>query len=353
MAATLVAHIHDRLLVQRQALANWLHNTPANKRQTRLGAASEQAVETRLEILDEAIEKCEGDELGVCEVCHGTIETMRLEMDFTARVCLEHLSEEEQRRLEDDLELSQQVQQALLPQQSPEIPGLDVAAFSRPARIVSGDYFDFFRFKDNTHGLTIGDVVDKGLAASLLMASMQASLKILVADNTSPQAVIERLNSIFIHSVRLSQFVTLFLGQFDPATRRLTYTNAGHNPPLVLRRSANGGNPIEWLHPTGAAIGLIEQSHFDVGTIDLRPGDVMVFYTDGVTDARNEAGQYFGTELLTEAVQAAADLAPRDLLYELRQRLQTFTNGRALEDDTTLVVCKVSDGIARSVPSLQ
>ena len=342
MATTLVTHIHDRLLAQRQSLANWLHNTPASKRQTCLGAAPEQAVETRLEILDEAIEKCEGDELGVCEVCHGHVEIERLEMDFTARVCLEHLSEEEQRRLEDDLELSQQVQQALLPQQSPEIPGLDVAAFSRPARIVSGDYFDFFRFKDDTHGLTIGDVVDKGMAASLLMASMQASLKILVSDNTSPQAVIERLNSIFIHSVRLSQFVTLFLGQFDPATRRLTYTNAGHNPPLVLRKSiGNGSSPIEWLQPTGAAIGLIEQFKFATATIDLRAGDIVVFYTDGVTDARNEQGQYFGTQLLTEAVQAAADLAPRDLLYELRQRLQTFTNGRALEDDTTLVVCKV------------
>jgi sigma-B regulation protein RsbU (phosphoserine phosphatase) len=341
MATTFVSRLHDRLVEQRQLLANWLHSAPPIERQTRLGAASEQAVETRLEILDQVIEQCECDELGVCDVCHGHIEVERLEMDFTARVCLEHLSEEEQHRLEDDLELSQQVQQALLPQQSPEIPGLEVAAFSRPARIVSGDYFDFFRFKDNTHGLTIGDVVDKGMAASLLMASMQASLKILVSDNTSPQAVIERLNSIFIHNVRLSQFVTLFLGQFDPATRRLTYTNAGHNPPLVIRKTVNGHNPIEWLHPTGAAIGLIEQSHFDVGTIDLRPGDMVVFYTDGVTDARNEAGQYFGTQLLTEAVQAAADLSARDVLRELRQRLQTFTNGRALEDDTTLVVIKV------------
>jgi len=341
MSTTLVTQIHDRLLAQRQALADWLHNTPASKRQTRLGTATELAVETRLEVLDEAIEQCECDELGVCEVCHGHIETERLEMDFTARVCLEHLSEEEQHRLEDDLELSQQVQQALLPQQSPEIPGLEVAVYSRPARIVSGDYFDFFRFKDNTHGLTIGDVVDKGMAASLLMASMQASLKILVSDNTSPQAVIERLNSIFIHNVRLSQFVTLFLGQFDPTTRRLTYTNAGHNPPLVLHQSVNGGNPVEWLHPTGAAIGLIEQFNFSTATIDLRPGDLVVFYTDGVTDARNEQGQYFGTRMLTEAVQAAADQSARDVLREVRQRLQTFTNDRAIEDDTTLVVMKV------------
>jgi sigma-B regulation protein RsbU (phosphoserine phosphatase) len=342
MATTFVTQLHDRLVQQRQSLANWLRSAPSSERQTRLGAAPEQAVTARLEVLDHAIEKAENQTLDICDVCHGHIEPELLEMNYSCCVCMDDLSVEDKRKLEADLELSQQVQQALLPQASPEIPGLDVAAFSRPARIVSGDYFDFFRFKDDTHGLTIGDVVDKGMAASLMMASMQASLKILVSDNTSPQVVIERLNSIFIHNVRLSQFVTLFLGQFDPTTRRLTYTNAGHNPPLVLRKSiGNGHNPIEWLQPTGAAIGLIEQFNFTSASIDLQPGDVVVFYTDGVTDARNAQSDYFGTQRLIEAAQGAIDQPARDVLRELRQRLRTFTNGAALEDDTTLVVCKV------------
>src|SRR5512135_3419687 len=189
MNSTIVTHIHDRLMTQRQALANWLHSTPASERQIRLGVAPDQAVSTRLEVLDHAIEKAENETLDICEVCHGHIEPELLEMNYSCCVCMDDLSTEDKRRLEADLELSQQVQQALLPQESPEIPGLEVAVFSRPARIVSGDYFDFFRFKDNTHGLTIGDVVDKGLAASLLMASMQASLKILVSDNSSRQTV--------------------------------------------------------------------------------------------------------------------------------------------------------------------
>ncbi len=336
-----VSRIHDQLLIQRQALSNWLRTAPATERQTRLGSASVKEVETRLEVLEHAIEQCDCEELGVCQVCHGHIEPELLEMDFTACVCLEHLSAEEQHRLEDDLELSQQVQQALLPQQTPDMPGLEIAAFSRPARIVSGDYFDFFRFKDNSYGLTIGDVVDKGMAASLLMASLQASLKILVSDNTSPTQVVNRLNSLFIHNVRLSQFVTLFLGQFDPATRRLTYTNAGHNPPLIVHKVVNGRGPIEWLQPTGAAIGLIEQFAFNTGSIDLHAGDLIIFYTDGVTEARNAQGDYFGTARLQDIVQANLDQAPRDVLRELRQRLQTFMGDRAIEDDTTIVVCKV------------
>lgn len=341
MNSTIITHIHDRLMTQRQALANWLHNTPASERQTRLGVASDQAVSTRLEVLDHAIDKAEHDTLDICEVCQGHIEPELLEMNYSCCVCMDDLSPEEKRRLEADLELSQEMQQALLPQEPPDMPGLEIAVFSRPARIVSGDYFDFFRFKDNTYGLAIGDVVDKGLAASLLMASIQASLKILVTDNTSPAQVVERMNSLLIHNVRLTQFVTLFLGQFDPAVRRLTYTNAGHNPPLVLRHSMNGGKPIEWLQPTGAAIGLVEQFSFKTGTIDLRPGDLIVFYTDGVTDARNSAGQDFGTERLVEAVQSFANRAPRDLLRELRQRLQAFAVDRTIDDDTTIVICKI------------
>jgi sigma-B regulation protein RsbU (phosphoserine phosphatase) len=341
MEATMVSRIRDRLVVQRQALTNWLRGTPADKRQVRLGPANEQAVQVRLQVLDEAIDRAEHDTLDRCEVCHGHIEPELLEMDYSCCVCMDDLSPEQKRRLESDLELSQQVQQALLPQQVPDIAGLRLAAFSQPARIVSGDYFDFFQFQNEMPGLAIADVVDKGLAASLLMASLQASLRIIVPESQSPADVADRLNSLLIHNVRMTQFMTMFLGRYDPATRILTYANAGHNPPLLYRPQGNGGDPFTWLQPTGAAIGLIEQSEFKTESIALQPGDVLLLYTDGVTDARNPQGEDFGAARLAELVRQISNLSAQDLLRELRLRLQDFTRNRPIEDDTTIIVGKI------------
>ena len=261
MDTTIFQRVRGSLLEQRQNLTDWLANTPAWKRQIRLGPADEQAVQAHLQVLDTVIEKTDDQTLGLCLVCHDYIEPSRLEMDYTCCVCLDHLSPAEQDRLEFDLELSSKVQQALLPQQAPDIPGLEVAAFSRPAHIVGGDYFDFFRFRDEAHGLVIGDVAGKGMSASLLMASLQASLRTLAPDYDSPAEVVRRLNLLFCHNIQLTKFVTLFLARFDPQTRRLTYCNAGHNPPLLVRARSNGQEPLTWLLPTGAAIGLAPALH--------------------------------------------------------------------------------------------
>ncbi len=333
--------VQANLFMQRQHLTDWLHNTPPQKRQIRLGPVSEQAVQAHLEVLDTALEKAENKTLGICEVCHDGIEPSRLEMDYTASVCLDHLTEDERRRLESDLELSQKVQQALLPQQVPDIPGLQLAAFSQPARIVSGDYFDFFQFRDNTHGLVIADVVDKGMPASLLMASLQASLRILVPESDAPAEVAQRLNSLFIHNVHLTHFVTLFLSRFDHTTRTLHYCNAGHNPPLLYRTQAGRDDPVHWLRPTGAAIGLVEAFEFKPGSIALSPGDVLLLYTDGVTEARDLQGEEFGSQRLVEFVRQQSGASAADLVRELRRWLQEFTQGRPLDDDTTIIACKV------------
>jgi sigma-B regulation protein RsbU (phosphoserine phosphatase) len=262
-------------------------------------------------------------------------------MDYTACVCFEHLSTEEKRLLEDDLEFSQKVQQSLLPRRIPDLPGLELAAFSQPARIVGGDYFDFFEYPDGSHGLAIADVVDKGVPASLLMASLQASLRILVPDSDSPAAVAERLNRMLSHNVQLTQFVTLFLARFDPRTRRLQYCNAGQNPPLLFHTDESGVASLTWLQPTGAAIGLIEQSQFKAETITLSPGDILLLYTDGLTDMRNPAGVEFRAEGLAKFIRQNSNLAAAELMQELRRSLQAFSAGRAIDDDTTVVVCRI------------
>ncbi len=332
-----IDRVRSSLLDQRQNITQWLHSTSPHERQIRLGPANEQAVQAHLQVLDAALEKAENQTLGICEVCHDTIDASRLEMDYTACICLDHLAAEEKRRLEFELELSQKVQQALLPQEVPSIPGLNLAAFSQPAHIVSGDYFDFFHFRDDTHGLVIGDVVDKGMPASLLMASLQASLRILIADIDSLAEVAQRLNELFIHNIRLTQFVTLFLSRYDPVARTLQYCNAGHNPPLLYRKTQDGAEEIQWLQPTGAAIGLVEMSQFKSEVISLLPGDVLVLYTDGVTEARNPQAEEFTTTRLVDFVRQHADQSPADLMHDLRRALQEFTQGSPLADDTTIV----------------
>jgi sigma-B regulation protein RsbU (phosphoserine phosphatase) len=340
MDTKIFQRVRESLTQQRQNLVDWLRNTPPAKKQIRIGPAGERSVQAHLQVLEAALEKVENKTLGICTVCHEYVEADRLEMDFTASVCIDHYSAEQKRQLESELELSHKLQRALLPQQLPEIAGLQVAAFSQPADIVGGDYFDFFRFRDEAYGLAIADVMGKGLPASMLMASLQSSLRILVPENVSPAAVVQRLNGLFCHNIHLIRFITLFLGHYNPETRVLTYCSAGHNPPLLFRRQHQGMEPLHWLQPTGAAIGLAESFHFSAETVALPPGDILMLYTDGVTEAMNTKGEEFGENRLVDLVRDKTALAPKELITELRLALRDFTAGRTSADDVTIVACK-------------
>ncbi|MBI1880475.1 MAG: serine/threonine-protein phosphatase, partial [Chloroflexi bacterium] len=195
-----------------------------------------------------------------------------------------------------------------------------------------------FHFGDGVHGLAIADVAGHGMSASLLMASLQPALRTLVLTTDSPAEVLQHLNRFFYHNVHLTTFVTLFLAQFDPTRRTLTYGNAGHNPPLVYRRRANGGDPVAWLQPTGPAIGLVEGFQITTQTATLGQGDILLLYTDGVTEAMNAAEEQFGQDRLASLVRREANSSAKELVQALRQELQVFTNGLPLADDTTIVV---------------
>jgi phosphoserine phosphatase RsbU/P len=328
----------ESLLEQRQNIEEWVENTSPEEKQIRLGPLQEAAVQKHLEVLDSAVQKAEQKILGLCTVCNDYVEMSRLEVDYTANVCIDHYTPEQRRKLEGELELSQKVQKALLPQAIPEIPGLEVAAFSQPARIVGGDYFDFLSFQDATPGILIADVMGKGVAASLLMASLQASLRILVTESDCPAEVAKRLNHIFCHNINLTKFVTLFLARYEPDSRILDYCNAGHNPPLLYRKPEGSAS---WLHSTGAAIGLVEDFQFEARQVELSPGDLLLLYTDGVTEARNSQDEEYGPDRLSEIVTTNPDLSAREHIGALRHDLQLYTDGRPLEDDTTIVAVKV------------
>ena len=341
MEALLLERMHKGLLQKQDNLTEWLHATALGKKKVLLGPSTEQSVHACLDVIDDAISRAEAKTLGKCKVCHEVVEPELLEVDYTACVCIEHLSKEERHQLESELELAQDVQKMLLPQEVPNIPGLEIAAFSRPAQIVGGDYFDFVDFSNGLHGLAIADVAGHGVSASLHMASIQALLRTLVPVNKSPAKVMSQVHKLFIHNIRFETFVTFFIGAFDSSTKTLTFSNAGHLPPLVLRSNKNKKESVEMLRPTGAAIGLVEEAEFAEKKIELQKDDLLVLYTDGVTEAVNFQNQEFGRERLTVLSQQANTLPVKEILQEIRQGLEEFSEGKPLADDTTIVVCKI------------
>lgn len=341
MNATTLERFRLKLLAKRHNLTDWLSATPASKKQIRLGSAGENGAQAHVQVLDKAIARTAEGTLGSCMVCHDPVEPGLLEMDYTCCVCLDHLSPKEKERLEFELSHATKVQQALLPQQVLDIPNLEIAAISRPATVVGGDYFDFYRFQDGGYGLLIADVAGHGLAASLIMASLQASLRILVPEQRDPAAVLARLNELFGHNIHMTSFVSVFLAHFDPATLALTYSSAGHNPPLLYHPQRSSRQKIEWLGPTGAAIGLVEEAVYRTERVQLAPADTLVLYTDGVTEAADPRGEEFGTGRLAAEVEANHEMALPGLLRRIRAQLGTFTQDQPLADDTTLVAARV------------
>lgn len=333
--------LQEGLSQKRDSLEAFLSETPAEKRQVVLGNASTEAVSAHLSTLESAVEQAGQGTLGTCEVCHLTVDEELLEMDYTCCVCLDHLSDAQARSLEFEIELAQTVQRSLLPEQVPDTPALEVAAFSRPAQFISGDYFDFSRFSDGTHGIAIADVAGHGIAASLHMASLQALLRTLVPASDSTAGVVGHLHRLLVHNVRFSNFVTLFLAAFDAGSRRLAYTNAGHNPPLVLKHEAQDDQPGLWLWPTGPALGLVEECDFSTGVLQLEPGDLLLLYTDGVSEAENPSGEQFGMQGLEQSVKRNRHLPARELVQAVRLDLDAFTHQHPLEDDVTLLAVRI------------
>ncbi len=228
MQVNTLDRIHRGLVEKRTLLSTWLKNVPKNKQTDNLGNTNPVKVQERLAIMDEAIEKSEAGTLGLCNICHEYVDTQLLEMDYTASICLDHFSDEEKRNLEYELELAQNIHRALLSHHAWEIPGIELAAYSRPAQILGGDYFDFLRFQDGSYALVIADIAGHGVSSSLYMASLQTALRMLIPISGSPVEVIKKIHHLYSHNVYFNTFVTLFLAAFDPVSQE---------PDLYQRRS--------------------------------------------------------------------------------------------------------------------
>ena len=339
MRTSLLNRIREGLLEKKESLEQWQVATPEPDKQMELGYADESAVDAQVETIDTSLEQMEEGTYGLCEICHEAVDDELLQMDFTATVCLGHYSEDELRQLESELELSQIVQRALLPQRVPPLAGYDIAAFSRPAQIVTGDYFDFLQFEDGTYGFVVADVSGHGVSAGMLMSSLQTVFHTLSPGTDSPVDVLQRINRLYIHNINFSTFVTAFFGRLDPLTRTLSYASAGHNPPLLYRGSKK---ETTWFRPTGAAIGLVEDYKLRLEQVDLLEGDILLIYTDGVIEALNPQGtEQFGYDRLAEILQQNENLPANEITQKIRVALNDFTQGAVLADDITIVICKV------------
>jgi sigma-B regulation protein RsbU (phosphoserine phosphatase) len=337
MSELVTDRIRESIEEKQARLSEWLETAPPEARARALGPQSESSVQEHLDELDRAAEKSRQGKLGECEVCHEHVEAALLEMDYTASVCLDHLSLAEMRELERELELAQGVQRELLPQDVPDVPGLEIAAYSRPAQIVSGDFFDFPRFQEGLPGVVVADVAGHGLSASLHMAGLQSMLRALVPGSRSPGEALTRLHRLYRHNFRFTTFVSIFLMALDLTRGKLTYVNAGHHPPGLLHP---GAAEPGWLMPTGPALGLTEEAEYLEQEIPFGPGDLLALYTDGIPEAFGPSGEQFGQERLAAALRQAGGLPAREALQQVRDEVQAFVAAEQLSDDVTLIVLR-------------
>ncbi len=240
-------------------------------------------------------------------------------------------------RLNREVEIAREVQERLFPQRLPLIEGLDYSGACRPAQGVGGDYYDFLALPSGGLGIAIGDVSGKGISAALLMASLEASLRAEAARASEylPDLV-SNINRLIYEASNINRYATFFYGEYAPARREFTYVNAGHNPPMLFR--GRGTNVVTRLTTGGIVVGLFEAVSYQQEAVTLEAGDILVAFTDGITEAMDHAQAEFGEERLIDTVKACNDMRSTELLAHIMQATDAFTSGAKQHDDMTLIV---------------
>ena len=248
-------------------------------------------------------------------------------------------------RVNREIEIAREVQERLFPQEMPNIEGATIAGHCRPALGVGGDYYDVFHLEDGRVGLAIGDVSGKGIAAALLMASLRASLRGVSLDNPRDFAkLMDKVNRLVYESSAANRYATFFFAAYDAKARRLNCVNAGHNPPVVLRcGAANGPAEVLRLEADGPVVGLLPGAPYTEQSVELRPGDLLVMFTDGISEAMTSADEEWGEERLIASAHLCRDKTAHAALKDLFHDVDAFTAGAAQHDDMSLLVLKLEE----------
>jgi serine phosphatase RsbU (regulator of sigma subunit) len=240
----------------------------------------------------------------------------------------------EKQRMEEDMRRAAEIQRGLLPTTPPQVPGYELAGSNRPCRTVGGDYYDFAVHDGRLH-LALGDVSGKGTGAALLMTVLRAAVRGHWAEGSVSEAM-RRINQTVCQNVTEGKYVTFVMARLDPDSGRLTYVNAGHNAPLLVR--ASGG--VEHLEEGGMVLGMFDSVPYAEGEAAMGNGDALVIFSDGVTETFNSAGDEFAVERLVDVVKEGRDLAADALEGRILAELERFADGAKITDDRTIIVLK-------------
>jgi phosphoserine phosphatase RsbU/P len=319
MATTELSYLRNELQVRRQRL---------------LEAATAQTADSMRQLLasvDAALSRLDTGTFGICEKCHETIEADRLICDPLVRFCLDHLSQAEQRALENDLEMAARIQRTLLPRRDWANDGWRAHYHYQPANVVSGDYCDLIESNGGFLFL-FGDVAGKGVAASMLMSHLHATFRTLAGQHLPLPLLMEHANRLFCESTMAGQFATMIVGCAS-SDGRVEYVSAGHLPLLHLSPSG-----VCSREATGVPLGMFSSTHFPVCQVQLEAGDKLLLYTDGLTETADGGGNEYGISRVHDLAKRHAAAEPRDLLAACLEEVRLFAPTTKQSDDLTLLV---------------
>ena len=234
---------------------------------------------------------------------------------------------------ERDYQEAREIQQGLLPKRFPQIPHHEISGAWQPANVVGGDYFDALKFSDSRVGLCIADVVGKGMPAALLMSNLQATVRAFAHESVQPRDLCAEVNRVLCSNIAANKFITFFYCLYDAEKRQLIYANAGHNAPILIRRDGSHTR----LSVGGAVLGVFPDWTYDQGEVEFGPGDRIVLFTDGVTEALNAGGEEFGEKRLLDLTMICRHLRARELQKRIMDSLIDYCGG-AFQDDATLII---------------
>ena len=242
----------------------------------------------------------------------------------------------EKKRLQAQLEVARQVQLELLPDKDPKLKNFDISAYVFPTEEVSGDYYDWVKIFDDQIGIVVADAAGKGIPAALLVAFLRASLRANIQEGYAPHIALSKVNNLLWDSVDSHQFVTALHGILDATNKTFVYSNAGHNPPLLIKATGD----YKFVEYGDLPLGMFRSMRYHQHYVQFEKGHVMIIYTDGITEAANNEGEEFGRERLAKLVLEGINLSAKELIDFVRKGVQEFTERKFLDDDGTLFVIK-------------
>jgi sigma-B regulation protein RsbU (phosphoserine phosphatase) len=323
MAVSRDTHIREELMIRR----NRLTSVPNFNKDSQLLHLIKE--------IDLALNRIDQDSYGLCEVCHEAIEHDRLMADPLVRVCLDHLSIEQQRALEQDINMAGQVQQILLPKNNLQLNNWQIYYHYEAAGPVSGDYCDVVELKNEQKSMLaiIGDVSGKGISASMLMMHLHAMFHSMIEFNFPVNKLVERANRLLCESTLSSHYSTLICGHLA-GDGEVELCNAGHCPPFLLQ-----GAKVLKLEATGLPIGLFCESQYTVKNFKLQAGESLFIYTDGLSEAQKNGEQY-GPDRIAEVLNQFHNLSPSQLVGIVLEDLFSYLEGSSRHDDLSIMVIK-------------